>query len=1148
MRRPFFSILFLFISLASFPQQLSNIYTRKFIPVSDSTRFDTLFIVPHSEIVIVNNCILPDTVYSIDYNKSVFISSNPVFSDSSEIIIKYRKFNSPIFSPYSHRNPDEIMPGHLLSLDKKNSAKREQSFFTDNQLDKRGSISRGISIGNNQDAVINSNLNLQLAGKISENMQVLAAISDNNIPIQPDGNSQQIQEFDKVFIQLYNDNTKLIAGDFELVKPIGYYLNINRKAQGGLINTRLHGKKNKNTIYETSTGIAITKGKYCRKNVAGQEGNQGPYKLTGCDNELFVIVLAGTEKVYIDGKLLTRGKENDYTIDYNNGELIFTANKPITKDSRISIEFEYSEQSYSRFLISSNNHFQSEKADLWLHVFTEQDSKNQPLTQDLSNEQKKLLSESGDNIQDAFVPNIDSTSFSSDYVLYQKKDSLVNGLLYSIYEYSTESSKAFYKVGFNLVGENKGNYIQVPSPANGKVFKWVAPVGNIPQGNYEPVRLLIAPKSKQLLSFGGTIDLTKSTRTNFELAASNNDINTFSDKDASDNFGYAFKLGIEKFLLNDTLRNNLKTSINYEFKHKNFDAVERYRPVEFERDWNIQNEIRENEQLLNFTIDYRHLKTIFSNYEFAYLRNQPDYRGFRNKLNGNIQFKNYNLYFRSSVLNTEYKTNTTQFLRYIAGLSKSAGFFKLGIENESEKNKWSNSKTDSLLTNSFRFSSVRFYIETPDSSTNTFNIGYILRNDYLPKNNALTKSTRSDDFQIGFGLQKNPSHILRTKVTYRELDIIDSSLSSLSEQNSLTGRIEYNIRLFKNSITSSLFYEAGSGLEPKREFSYLRVATGQGIYTWADYNNNGIAELDEFDVAQFQDEANFIRIYIPGTEYIKTYSGEFSQVLNIRPEMVWKSKKGIRKLASRFSNQLAYQLNQKSTNENLTESLNPFNFQEKDSNIITQNQSIRNTFSFNKTNSRLGVDYIYQYNNNKLLLSNGFDKRNKSSHGLRMRWLFFSDFTLQNYSETGTKKYISEYFGSKNYTLSNFSNELSLLYSPGFQVKFELKYKYNEKQNTISEEHSTNHSLGTEINYSITGKGNIQMKANYLKINYNSGTNTSLAYEMLEGLKPGNNATWEIAYQQKFAGNIELTLNYTGRASEKINVIHTGSLQLRAFF
>ena len=322
----------------------------------------------------------------------------------------------------------------------------------------------------------------------------------------------------------------------------------------------------------------------------------------------------------------------------------------------------------------------------------------------------------------------------------------------------------------------------------------------------------------------------------------------------------------------------------------------------------------------------------------------------------------------------------------------------------------------------------------------------------------------------------------------------------------------------------------------------------QGIYTWADYNNNGIAELDEFDIAQFQDEANFIRIYIPGTEYIKTYSGEFSQVLNIRPEVVWKSKKGIRKLASRFSNQLAYQLNQKSTNENLTESLNPFNFQEKDSNIITQNQSIRNTFSFNKTNSRLGIDYIYQYNNNKLLLSNGFDKKNKFSHGLRMRWLFFSDFTLQNYSETGIKKYISEYFGSKNYTLSNFSNELSLLYSPGFQAKFELKYKYNEKQNTISEEHSTNHSLGTEINYSITGKGNIQMKANYLKINYNSETNTSLAYEMLEGLKPGNNATWEIAYQQKFAGNIELTLNYTGRASEKINVIHTGSLQLRAFF
>jgi hypothetical protein len=53
---------------------------------------------------------------------------------------------------------------------------------------------------------------------------------------------------------------------------------------------------------------------------------------------------------------------------------------------------------------------------------------------------------------------------------------------------------------------------------------------------------------------------------------------------------------------------------------------------------------------------------------------------------------------------------------------------------------------------------------------------------------------------------------------------------------------------------------------------------------------------------------------------------------------------------------------------------------------------------------------------------------------------------------------------------------------------------------------------------------------------------------MLEGLKTGNNFTWGLSYQRKVATNLQLNFNYNGRKSEATNTIHSGGMELRAFF
>ena len=99
-------------------------------------------------------------------------------------------------------------------------------------LDYKGSFARGISFGNSQNLVLNSSFNLQLAGDLGDDIEILAAITDNNIPLQPEGNTQQLQEFDKIFIQLRKKENVLIAGDYELGRPNSYFMNYYKKLQG----------------------------------------------------------------------------------------------------------------------------------------------------------------------------------------------------------------------------------------------------------------------------------------------------------------------------------------------------------------------------------------------------------------------------------------------------------------------------------------------------------------------------------------------------------------------------------------------------------------------------------------------------------------------------------------------------------------------------------------------------------------------------------------------------------------------------------------------------------------------------------------------------------------------------------------------------
>jgi hypothetical protein len=169
----------------------------------------------------------------------------------------------------------------------------------------------------------------------------------------------------------------------------------------------------------------ISKGKFAENNIPPIDGNMGPYRLTGTDNENFIVVLSGSEKVFLDGQLMQRGQNSDYTIDYNAAQVTFTPKHLITASSIIVVDFQYSDLSYERSLIHAALDYHQDKLSLRFGLYSEQDAKNQQLAQSLSPAQEQFLAGLGNNIQNAFVPGILDTTFNSTEVFYRKVDTIV---------------------------------------------------------------------------------------------------------------------------------------------------------------------------------------------------------------------------------------------------------------------------------------------------------------------------------------------------------------------------------------------------------------------------------------------------------------------------------------------------------------------------------------------------------------------------------------------------------------------------------------------------------------------------------------------------------------------------------------------------
>jgi len=584
----------------------------------------------------------------------------------------------------------------------------------------------------------------------------------------------------------------------------------------------------------------------------------------------------------------------------------------------------------------------------------------------------------------------------------------------------------------------------------------------------------------------------------------------------------------------------LTSDVNYLFIHKNFKTIQRFQSVEFNRDWNLVNPSG-NQQQIGVDISLKNGEENFLTYSFQQLKFSDNFDGNKHLIKSKMQFNTTSFYTNSSFLSNNSSLQNNNFLRVKAGLEQSlptswiGGF--LNLETNDGKVKPSQ---ESILTN-HRFKEYEAYLGIGDSTNVYAKLGYSYRDNDSIRNNTFTEINNRKTYYLDAKIIKTKQTNLSLYANYRETKNTFSD-----NQKSLNSRIIYNQRFFKNFITLGTRYETSSGNVAQQDFIYVEVEAGQGFYTWIDYNDNGIQEFDEFEIAEFQDQANFLRVPLPNLQFIPTQSAKINQSITLNASQ-WANKTGIKKILSKFYHQFFLSSSNEVERTSNKFSLNPFI--SDTNNQIRINYAIKNSLYFNRGLQKYSTTYTFARTENKQQYSIGSQDTDIKYQQIDFQHKVGKFWLVDLQGKLSENNLETENFNNRNYEINTYAFQPKISYVLDNDNRFSAFYHVKDKKNNLSEfEKLKQQKIGIE--YFYQKKTTTQFNANFTTFfnDFNGNPNSPVGYQMLEGLQEGTNYTWTFLWSKKLNSYLNLNLNYKGRKSLNSKTIHTGSINLKAIF
>ncbi len=1107
------------------------------------------FIVPKSEILKIDTTELIQGIdYIIDYTsgKIFLLQSLKSKFDSSKVKLKVSYRAIPVERTFYKYKKTEINDTTRTSEKIFKIEKNENQTYFAGNIQKNGSIVRGFTFGSNRDLTLQSGFNLQLSGNLTKDVEVVASLTDENIPIQPEGNTQTLQEIDKIFIQVKSKNLFAIFGDYDIGYQISdeqnlyfsetpEFAGVRRRLQGGKFqsNYEFENFKTRNTI-----AVASSRGKFATNYFNGIDGVQGPYRLTGQNGERDIIVIAGTEKVYIDGQLMTRGESNDYIIDYSTAEITFTPNRLITSASRITVDFQYTDRKYARnfFALTSDNLLFDDRLNLSISYFYDSDNKNAPIDFALSPSDIEILSSSGDDNLKAVKSGVNFVGFDSARGIgkgqYVKKDTIIDSTRYEIFIYSPGDKQALYSVSFSYVGSGKGDYIR---KGIGK-YEFVGKG----KGDYLPVIFLPMPQSSQLLDLKGKY---KAGNLNlfFETALSNFDKNQFSAIDDANNKGIAFKygLGYSSGEISKKGLRKIEFNIFQRRKNKNFVGIDRFDVVEFNRKWNIDETGQFDESIVESSLRFEIFRKSQFNLGYGLLKNEDRFRTDRGVIDFKFGEDNLPGIENSAEILLSKSNNTkSKWLRNKGLANYRASFITPFVLYEMEIREISN---DGVINpESFRFLRLVPGVELSFKKFKTA-FSYELRFDDVARNGNYVRSSvmRNQNYRASF--ESKEFSVNGDLTLNKKIYLSDSSNKSVDNVLArFQGRAEFLNRAFRTNFIYRAMTKMISQLEPV----FIKVQRGTGNYRYiGDLNNNGIQDPNEFERTKF--DGDYVLLTLPGDKMIPSANVDASFNLRFYPERLFATKNFLAKILSPISSDTYFQVSENSLENRRKIYLLRLRYFQQEDKTISGSMTFRQDIYLFENDRKFSIRYRFFKSGSMYSYSITKRKTSGVENSLRVRWYPEYEIGFQVEGLIKNKKSTGGFREDDSFDINGQNLNFEVFYKPFNYVELSFKTGVGRNKDVSGKRADLNRE-GFKISWILMNKGRIDFEVERNEVT-TQGVIGTPGYELVDGNYTGKSIFVRLNASYSVGDYIQIGGNYNGRFTSS-GVVHIAQAEVRVYF